>query len=40
MLNFSCGTVEEVIYRKQIFKGGLFKTATKNVTKIIFDYQF
>ncbi|KAM7277023.1 hypothetical protein ACFE04_018889 [Oxalis oulophora] len=26
----TCGTVEEKIYRKQIFKGGLFKTATDN----------
>ncbi|KAJ6413697.1 hypothetical protein OIU84_006494 [Salix udensis] len=26
----TCGTVEEKIYRKQIFKGGLFRTATEN----------
>ncbi|PKI79435.1 hypothetical protein CRG98_000182 [Punica granatum] len=26
----TCGTVEEKIYRKQIFKGGLFKTATEH----------
>ncbi|XVF58791.1 hypothetical protein PTKIN_Ptkin07bG0094900 [Pterospermum kingtungense] len=25
----TCGTVEEKIYRKQIYKGGLFKTATE-----------
>nr|GMD67546.1 protein chromatin remodeling 24 [Ipomoea batatas] len=26
----TCGTVEEKIYRKQVFKGGLFKTATEH----------
>lgn len=26
----TCGTIEEKIYRKQIFKGGLFKTATEH----------
>lgn len=26
----TCGTVEEKIYRKQIYKGGLFKTATEH----------
>ncbi|XAR51052.1 DNA helicase [Bertholletia excelsa] len=26
----TCGTVEEKIYRKQIFKGGLFRTATEH----------
>ncbi|KAJ4804749.1 Protein CHROMATIN REMODELING 24 [Rhynchospora pubera] len=25
----TCGTIEEVIYKKQVFKGGLFKTATE-----------
>ncbi|KAH9309094.1 hypothetical protein KI387_037005, partial [Taxus chinensis] len=25
----TCGTIEEKIYRKQVFKGGLFKTATE-----------
>lgn len=26
----TCGTIEEKIYRKQIFKGGLFRTATEH----------
>ncbi|GAB4855701.1 hypothetical protein Ancab_024343 [Ancistrocladus abbreviatus] len=26
----TCGTIEEKIYRKQVFKGGLFKTATEH----------
>ncbi|KAG5520407.1 hypothetical protein RHGRI_033105 [Rhododendron griersonianum] len=26
----TCGTIEEKIYRKQIYKGGLFKTATEH----------
>ncbi|KAF9609750.1 hypothetical protein IFM89_018198 [Coptis chinensis] len=26
----TCGTIEEKIYRMQVFKGGLFKTATEN----------
>ncbi|XP_044510822.1 protein CHROMATIN REMODELING 24 isoform X4 [Mangifera indica] len=30
----TCGTVEEKIYRKQIFKGGLFKTATEHKEQI------
>ncbi|KAJ6929201.1 protein CHROMATIN REMODELING 24 [Populus alba x Populus x berolinensis] len=30
----TCGTVEEKIYRKQIFKGGLFRTATENKEQI------
>uniref|UniRef100_A0A2P2IXE2 Protein CHROMATIN REMODELING 24 n=1 Tax=Rhizophora mucronata TaxID=61149 RepID=A0A2P2IXE2_RHIMU len=30
----TCGTVEEKIYRKQIFKGGLFKTATEQKEQI------
>ncbi|WCJ41023.1 chromatin remodeling 24 [Euphorbia peplus] len=30
----TCGTVEEKIYRKQIFKGGLFKSATENKEQI------
>ncbi|KAJ4804750.1 Protein CHROMATIN REMODELING 24 [Rhynchospora pubera] len=25
----TCGTIEEIIYKKQVFKGGLFKTATE-----------
>lgn len=29
----TCGTVEEVIYRKQVFKAMLFKTATKNASQ-------
>ncbi|KAM0968992.1 hypothetical protein ACFX2A_017568 [Malus domestica] len=30
----TCGTVEEKIYRKQIYKGGLFKTATEHKEQI------
>ncbi|KAE7997558.1 hypothetical protein FH972_002182 [Carpinus fangiana] len=30
----TCGTVEEKIYRKQIFKGGLFRTATEHKEQI------
>ncbi|CAH9085282.1 unnamed protein product [Cuscuta epithymum] len=30
----TCGTVEEKIYRKQVFKGGLFKTATEHKEQI------
>ncbi|KAK2993462.1 hypothetical protein RJ640_005156 [Escallonia rubra] len=30
----TCGTVEEKIYRKQIFKGGLFKSATEHKEQI------
>ncbi|KAK3436982.1 hypothetical protein EUGRSUZ_C01537 [Eucalyptus grandis] len=30
----TCGTIEEKIYRKQIFKGGLFKTATEHKEQI------
>ncbi|CAI0428080.1 unnamed protein product [Linum tenue] len=30
----TCGTVEEKIYRKQIYKGGLFKTATEQKEQI------
>ncbi|KAG5627637.1 hypothetical protein H5410_012855 [Solanum commersonii] len=30
----TCGTVEEKIYRKQVYKGGLFKTATEHKEQI------
>ncbi|CAN1168892.1 Protein CHROMATIN REMODELING 24 [Linum perenne] len=30
----TCGTVEEKIYRKQIYKGGLFKTATEQKEQV------
>ncbi|XP_022632577.1 protein CHROMATIN REMODELING 24 isoform X2 [Vigna radiata var. radiata] len=30
----TCGTVEEKIYRKQVYKGGLFKTATEKKEQI------
>ncbi|KAI3782236.1 hypothetical protein L2E82_12275 [Cichorium intybus] len=30
----TCGTVEEKIYRKQIYKGGLFRSATEHKDKI------
>ncbi|KAK1367039.1 Chromatin remodeling 24 [Heracleum sosnowskyi] len=30
----TCGTVEEKIYRKQVFKGGLFKSATEHKEQI------
>nr|POF19070.1 protein chromatin remodeling 24 [Quercus suber] len=30
----TCGTVEEMIYRKQKYKGGLFKTATEHKEQI------